>query len=577
MTNKEIAEVFGEIADILELKEENPFRIRSYRRAADVIFNQPVSLEEAISEDPEKVRSLPGIGDATFRKIRELAETGECKEHQQLLDEVPSGLLQMLELKDLGPKRIVLFWKSKGISTIDELEEAAAEEQLRSLPGMGAKSEKKILQAIEEYRRREGRFRLDHAQETAQAILEYLRAGNAVDRVVVAGSLRRRRESIGDIDILVSTNHPEAFCNSFATYPDFREITARGPTKVSAVTRRGIQVDLRVVPSDSYGAALQYFTGSQSHNVALRERAKRLGFKVNEYGLFRLEDGERVAGENEEDIYRELDLAFISPQLRENRGEIEAAEKNSLPEILESSDIRGDLHCHTTASDGRNTVEEMASTAQAAGYEYLGITDHSKALAMTGGLDEERVLDQITQIDRFNKSLSSFRVLHGIEVDILVDGSLDLEDDVLDKLDVVIASIHSRFNMTRDEMTERICRALEHPAVNILAHPTGRLIVKREAYEVDLEKVIRTAVSNRVCLEINAYPARLDLNDIHSRMAKDAGALISINSDSHSTQMLHYMDYGVDTARRAWLTAQDVINTLPLERLLQVLRKDLYR
>jgi len=577
MDNKEIAAIFAQIADILELKEENPFRIRSYRRVAETLGNVGFDISRAAREEPDKLRAIPGVGEATFSKILELVETGACKELDQLLSEVPASLLTLLELQNLGPKKIALFWRELGITTLDELEAAAASERLRSLPGMGEKSEIKVLKAIHNFRRTEGRIRLDTGVEISQSFLNYLTEKVDIDRLAVAGSVRRRKETIGDIDILVSCNRPVEVIEAFVQHPGVKEVLAKGETKGSIVTRQGIQVDLRVLPDDSFGAALQYFTGSKQHNVALRERARRFGYKISEYGLFDLSSGEKVTGSAEEDIYGYLELDFIPPELREDRGEIVQAELHQMPNLIDFRDFRGDLHMHTTDSDGRNSIEEMVEAGRRSGYAFVAITDHSKALAMTGGLNEDELLDQIQKIRSLRPQFPDIKLYTGVEVDILADGSLDLHNDVLAEANVVIASIHSRFSLNRKEMTERICRALEHPSVNILAHPTGRLLLRREPYDVDLEEVARCAAANRVCLEINAYPARLDLNDVHSRMVRDMGVLLSINSDAHSISMLDYIIYGVDTARRGWLESEDIINTFSGDHLERVLSKEAYR
>jgi DNA polymerase (family 10) len=581
MENKDLARIFSEIADILEIQEANPFRIRSFRRTAQIIRDLTFNGVQASQEDPEKLRKISGIGEGTIKKIQEIAETGASQEHEDLKGQIPPLLLTLLDLQNLGPKKISLFWKTLNISTIDELEKAAREEKLRPLPGMGEKSEAKILKAIEDHRLLQGRFRLDDGIEICQELMEYLESTVQLKRISPAGSVRRRRETVGDIDILVTCDSPQKAIDAFIGHPDVQEVLSQGETKASVVLRRGLQADLRVLEDESFGAALQYFTGSKAHNVALRERAKRMGYKISEYGLYRIDDEgkeepERVAGEDEEDIYKLLDLSVMPPEIRENRGEIEKAEAGQLPDLVSMEDIRGDLHMHTTATDGRNSIQEMADAGIAAGYQYIAITDHSKALAMTGGLDEKRLLAQIEEIDQVASGMDKIHILKGIEVDILNEGDLDLDDDVLSQLDLVIASVHSRFNLSREEMTSRICRALENPHVNILAHPTGRLLTKRGPYPVDLEQVIQTARENRVCLEINAHPSRLDLSDVHCRMASDQGVLISINSDSHSRKMLGYQEYGVFTARRGWLEAKDVINTYPLEKLQKVLKKEEY-
>ena len=582
MENKDLASIFSEIADILEIQEANPFRIRSFRRAAQIIRDFTFNGAQASREDPEKLRKIPGIGEGTIKKIQEIAETGASQEHEDLKAQIPPSLLTLLELQNLGPKKISLFWKTLDIGTIDELEKAARAEKLRTLPGMGEKSEAKILKAIEDHRLLQGRFLLDDGIEICQGLMDYLKSKVNLKRVSPAGSVRRRRETVGDIDILVTCDSPLEAIDAFIGHPDVQEVLAQGETKASVVLRRGLQADLRVLEDESFGAALQYFTGSKAHNVALRERAKRMGYKISEYGLYRLDQSgkedppEKVAGENEEDIYRLLGLSLMPPEMRENRGEIEKAETGQLPDLVTLEDIRGDLHMHTTATDGRDSIEEMAAAGMAVGYQYIAITDHSKALAMTGGLDEKRLLGQMKKIDQVASRMDKIQILKGIEVDILNEGDLDLDDDVLSQLDLVIASVHSRFNLSRKEMTSRICRALENPHVNILAHPTGRLLTKRGPYQVDLEQVIQAARENRVCLEINAHPSRLDLSDVHCRMARDQGVLISINSDSHSRKMLGYQDYGLFTARRGWLEAKDVINTFPLEKLRKVLKKEEY-
>ena len=577
MENKDLARFFTEIADILEIQEGNPFRIRSFRRTAQIIKDLSFNGADAVLEDPQKLKSISGIGDGAIKKMQEIVETGKCQEHQDLKQQIPASLLPLTQIQNLGPKKVSLFWKALDITSLEELEKAAREEKLRSLPGMGEKSEAKILKAIHDYRQLQGRFRLDDGIEISQVLIEYLRQQVEVNRIAAAGSVRRRRETIGDIDILVTCDAPVEVIDAFTGHPDVQEVLARGETKASVVLRRGLQADLRVLEDESFGAALQYFTGSKAHNVALRERAKRMGYKISEYGLFSIDDPEEpVAGANEEDIYRLLNLSWVPPEIRENRGEIDKAQEDQLPELIQLEDIRGDLHMHTTATDGRNSITEMAVAARKVGYEYVAITDHSKALAMTGGLDEKALARQNKEIEKVFSKLKKIKILKGIEVDILDDGKLDLDDEALAQLDVVIASIHSRFNLSRKEMTLRICRALENPHVNILAHPTGRLLTKREPYPVDMEQVIKTARENRVCLEINAYPARLDLSDIHCLMARDQGVLISINSDSHSDTMLDYMQYGIFTARRGWLEAKDVINTYPLKKLKKVLEKKEY-
>jgi len=565
------------MADILEIKGENPFRIRSYRRVAEILATVDFSVAETIAGDPSRVREIPGIGEGTIRKLEELTRTGQCEEHQRLRSELPASMLPLLNIKGLGPKRVKQFWTSLQVGNLEELEAAARSGRLRTLPGIGEKTEAAIVKAIEDYRRQTGRFRLDQALRLSADLVAYLQEQQDIERVEAAGSIRRRKETIGDIDILISSAAPASAIQAALQFPGIRDVLARGETKASVLLGKGLQVDFRVLQSESFGAALQYFTGSKEHNVVIRERAKRLGYKVSEYGVYRTADDVKVAGESEDDVYRLVQLPPIPPELRENRGEIEAADTGTLPDLIQMKDIRGDLHMHTHASDGRDSIEAMARAGLAVGYEYIAITDHSKALPMVGGLDESRLLEQAAEIDTINRSLTGIRVLKGIEVDILADGSLDLSDEALARMDVVVASIHSRFNMTRNEMTDRICKALRHPCVNILAHPTGRLLGRREPYEVDLETVIGVARDHRVAVELNSYPDRLDLKDLHCRMAKNLGALLSIDTDSHSAAMLRFMSYGIDTARRGWIETRDVVNTCGLERLMRFLRKEEYR
>ena len=579
MENRDLARIFGEIADLLEILDGDGFRIRSFRRTSQIIENLSFNASQAIAQEPEKLKGVPGIGGGTLKRIQEIVAEGDAKEHRELLSKVPASLLELLRIPNLGPKKIGLFWRELGITSVEGLEAAARAQKLRGLPRMGEKSELKILKAVESHRTSEQRFRLDDGREVADTLMAYLKEAAPVIRIAAAGSSRRWKETVGDIDILVSCSpeHRKQALRSFVEHPDVTDVLAHGDTKASVVLRRGLQADLRVLDDSSFGAALQYFTGSKGHNVVLRERAKRRGMRINEYGLFRIQDEQLLAGSDEDEIYRLLGLCPIPPELRENRGEIELAEQDRLPSLIEASDIRGDLHMHTTASDGRDSIEEMARAAIALGYDYIAITDHSKALAMTGGLNEEELLEHCREIREVNARIPQIEVLTGIEVDILGEGQLDLDDEVLSQVDVVVASVHSRFNLPKSEMTRRVCRALENPVVNILGHPTGRLLAKRPAYALDIEEVIRCAVDNRVCLEINAHPARLDLNDVHCRMAREMGALISINCDSHNTGMFRYLPYGIYTGRRGWLSADDVINTYSPERLTRVLSKESYR
>ncbi len=567
MENREFSRIFSQIADILEIQNENIFRIRSYRNAAQVLESVTFNIHKTAFENPNAIKELPGVGTAIFAKILEICQTGTCAEHQKLLAAVPLSLLEMAHLPSIGPKKVALFQKH-GITGLEELAEAARRHKLRDLPGIGEKTEQRILKAIEERRRAAGSFRLSDALETAERLTDYLTAAGCVQQISLAGSLRRWKETVADIDVLVAAEDAGPVMHSFVQFPAIDQVLAQGDTKSSILLSSGMQSDLRVLPAGSFGAALQYFTGSKEHNVALRERAKGLGYKVSEYGVFRSSDNSQVAGATEEEVYQLLGLEFIPPELRENSGEIEAAARGELPRLIEETDIRGDLHMHTRESDGKHTLEEMAAAAQRRGYQYIAITDHSRSVAIANGLDAARLLRQLEQIrDWEAKKSAPVHIFAGAEVDILADGTLDFEDPVLEQLDIVVASVHSRMNMPVEEMTRRICRALENPNVTILAHPTGRLIQRRQPYAVDLDAVFETARRHSVALELNAYPARLDLNDVHCRKAQQLGIPVVISSDSHHVDMLGHIRYGVHTARRGWLRPEDVLNTRPLEDL----------
>ncbi len=580
MENTEIARIFTEIADLLEIRGENPFRVRSYRNAGLIIEGLPVSLESIVERDEASLEDIPGIGKSIHEKIVEILKTGKCRFHQELLKEVSPGLLEVLKISGIGPKKVKLLADRLGIRSVDDLEKAAREHRLHELPGMGERSEHKILKAVEGYktlRIASRRFRLSVAYPYARNYVEYLRAVPGIIDIEIAGSLRRWKDTIGDVDILVTCRKGADVMKRFIEYPDVREVVARGETKSTVILKVGLQVDLRVLEKKSFGAALQYFTGSKSHNIAVRDRARRMGLKVSEYGVFDERTGRRVAGEKEEDVYRAVGLEWMAPELRENRGEIEAAESGRLPVLVEERDIKGDLHVHTTESDGANTLEEMVEAAIERGYEYIAVTDHSKAVGIAHGLDEKRLLKQTEDIDRLNERLKDsgkrFRVLKGTEVDIRADGTLDLSPDILKRLDCVVAAVHSGFNMTGKKMTERIVKALGTGLVNILAHPTGRLIGTREPYEVDMEKVMSAAKKYGVFMELNSYPERLDLNDSYCMLARDKGILVSIATDSHGSLHLDHVIYGIHTARRGWLEKKDVLNTRSLSELLKLLRR----
>ena len=570
MENKSIADLLTEIADILDIQGENPFRVRSYRNAARTIADMGQSVR-AMVRAGEDLEQIPGIGKSLQEKIEEIVSTGKCGFLEELRVKVPPALTELLKLEGLGPKKVKLLYDELGVDSVDRLEKSAQAGKLRDLPGMGLKTEEKVLKSIEQYRAGMGRFKLSVGFTYAQALLEYLKGVPGLKRLDPAGSFRRHRETIGDLDLLAICGRGCKVMDRFTTYGDVAEVISEGETKSSVRLKCGLQVDVRVLEEESYGAALHYFTGSKAHNVAIRERAKDLGLKVSEYGVFRAKDEKRLSGANEEDVFKAVGLPFIPPELREDRGEIQAAEKGKLPKLIELGDIRGDLQMHTSATDGKNTIAEMAQKAKEMGYAYIAITDHSKAVRVAGGLDEKRLAKHLQEVEKAGGKIPGIRILKGVEVDILADGSLDLKDDILKECDVVLASVHSRFNMEEGEMTRRIIKAIGNPHVSILAHPTGRLILEREAYKVNRKEVFQAAIDHGVVLEINAYPDRLDLRDVDARMAKEMGARLVISTDAHSTMQLELMKFGVFTARRGWVEARDVINTLPLQGLLKVL------
>jgi DNA polymerase (family 10) len=571
MENKGIADIFTEIADILDIQGENPFRVRSYRNAARTIADMSQSVQ-ALVKAGEKLEEVPGIGKSLQEKIEEIVSTGKCGFLEELRRKVPPGLTELLKLEGLGPKKVKLLYDELGVDSMDRLEKAAQAGRLRDLAGMGLKTEEKVLKSIEKYRAGMGRFKLSVGYTYARALLEYLKETPGVKRLDPAGSFRRQKETIGDLDILAICGKGCKVMDRFTKYGDVAEVISKGETKSSVRLKCGLQVDVRVLEEESYGAALHYFTGSKAHNIAIRDRAKDLGLKVSEYGVFRAKDEKRLSGANEEDVFKAVGLPFIPPELREDWGEIQAAEKGRLPKLIELADICGDLQMHTVATDGKNSIADMARKAKEMGYSYIAITDHSKAVRVARGLDEKGMVGQLKEIEKANGQTPGVRILKGVEVDILADGSLDLKDDILKECDVVIASVHSRFNMEEEEMTRRIIQALKNPNVNILGHPTGRLILERETYRVNLKEVFQAAIDQGVVLEINAYPDRLDLRDVDARMAKEMGAKLVISTDAHSTPQLELMKFGVFTARRGWVEAKNVINTLPLQGLLKVLR-----
>ncbi|MEX1128032.1 MAG: DNA polymerase/3'-5' exonuclease PolX, partial [Vicinamibacterales bacterium] len=570
MNNLAIARVLAEIGDLLEIKNENPFKIRAYRNAADAL----VHLETPVAAMPAgELRAIPGIGKDLAGKIAELIETGSARYHQELLQEFPPTVLDLLHLQGVGPKTVALLYHALGIRTLEDLEQAAKDGRIRALKGMGAKKEAQILKALEARRRFTGRRLMAEAFDVAASLVATLRE-HAPDAVIApVGSLRRGCETCGDIDVLAA-GAPPSLMDAFTGYKLVERVLARGETKSSVLIWGGFQADLRVVPRDSLGAALQYFTGSKTHNIALRDRAIQRGFKLNEYGLFRVDDNTLVAGADEAGIYAALDLDFVPPELREHRGEIAAAAAHALPRLLTLEDLRGDLHMHTTTTDGRADAETMALAAQAVGLEYIAITDHSQALAMANGLDEHRALAHAAQIRALNDRLDGITVLAGIECDIRADGTMDLADDCLAQLDIVIASIHSAFTLDEAQMTDRMLRAISNPYVDIIGHPTGRLILKRDGYRIHLEQVCAAAAAAGVALEINSQVDRLDLDDGKARLARERGVKLVIDSDAHSPAGLGALRWGALTARRAWLEAGDVLNTQPVEAFRASLRRN---
>src|SRR5258707_12101861 len=562
----------------MEVQGDDSFRIRSYRRAAEALegLQEQVAV---ICEDEKALLAIPGIGKSMATNIREICTTGRLTLHQELLKKYGASILDLLKLQGLGPKTIALIWDSLQVSEIDGLEKMAKEGRLRDLPSKSEKSEQKILRAIESYRQVTGRFLIVAADEVAQQITELLKDMPGVDKVTPAGSLRRGRETVGHLDRLVKgkVGSNEALraktIDKILTFPGIKDVLAKGDNKVSFKLLSGLQVDVRLLPPESFGAALQYFTGSKSHSVTLRQRALRMGFTLNEYGLARLDDNKRVAGKTEEELYKKLGLEFIPPELRESNGEIEAAEQGTLPDLITEADIRGDVHMHTIETDGKCTIEEMALAARDRGYKYMAITDHSKNLAFANGLDDKRAVEHIKRIRAAAKKMEGITIFAGIEVDILGEGELDLSDSVLEQMDIVIASVHSHFNQDAAQMTDRLLRAIGNPNTSIIGHPTGRRLLMREGFSFDLDRVFGAAAKAGVAMEHNAYPERLDLRDQHLRMAKAKGVKFVINTDSHHTSHLEKIRYGMLQLRRAWLTKADVLNTLPAAKFAKAMSR----
>lgn len=574
MHNADIAAIFDEMADLLEIEGANPFRIRAYRNAGHTVRDLPQEIAAMLNKR-EDLTELPGIGEDLAAKIKEIVETGTCAALEEHRKAVPRTLTELLTIPGIGPQRVKTLFHDLGIRTIGELEMAAQEGRVRTLQGFGEKTEQHILDQLKMRTSKGKRFTLAIATQYAEALITYLKEVPGVKQVAAAGSYRRAKDTVGDLDILVTASSDSPVMDRFVSYPEVEEVLVQGLTKASIRLACKLQVDLRVVPRDSYGAALQYFTGSKAHSVALRQLALQHGLKLNEYGVFK--GDQCIAGATEESVYESVGLFWIPPELRENRGEIEAAQQDCLPTLVELADLKGDLHAHTTATDGRNSIQEMAAAARAAGLKYLAITDHSRHLAMAKGLDPKRLSEQLEEIDQLNATSIGMTLLKGIEVDILEDGSLDLPDADLSRLDLVVGAVHSHFGLSQQKQTERILRAMDRRYFTILAHPTGRLINERPPYEVDMPRLIRHARDRGCFLELNANPIRLDLTDINCQMAKEAGVLMSINTDSHSVLDLRNLRYGIGQARRGWLGKKDVLNARSLRMLRPLLKRTMLR
>jgi len=569
--NREIAEILNELADLLDIQGENQFRVRSYRNAARTVSG----LTESISQmegDENKIKELPGIGESMAQKITEIIRTGELEQLKKLKKKIPPSLLDVMKLEQMGPQRTKVLHEELGIDSVDDLEKAARDGKIEKLKGFGEKTSDKILKEIGEFSKKEGneRILLGEVDELIGPLMDHLK--KKMEDVTVAGSYRRRKETVGDIDILATSGNPEKAMEHFVNFEETDRIISKGETRSSVVLKSGLQVDLRIVKKQSYGAALLYFTGSKAHSIALRKIGQEKKYKVNEYGVFR--GKKKLASKTENEMYSKLGLSYIEPELREDNGEIEASRDNKLPALVTLDDIKGDLQTHTNESDGRYSLEEMVEAASELGYEYYAVTDHSKRVTMAKGLDEKRLARQIEKIDSLNRKIKKIRILKSVEVDILKDGSLDLSDEILKELDLVVCAVHYHRNLSEQEQTKRIIRAMDNPHFNILAHPTGRLIGERRGYDLDMEKIMKEAVDRNCFLEINANPERLDLNEHYAKMAKDMGLKLSISTDAHSINNLKYMKYGVSQARRGWLEKKDVLNTRSWKKLKSLLKRN---
>jgi len=569
MKNQQIAKIFSEIAELLELKAENPFRIRAYRRAGQNLDG--LSKDVSALTDEELI-AVPGIGKDLAGKVREYLETGKIAKHEELKRDIPEGVLELLRVPGLGPKKAKLFYDKLQVKSIDDLEDAIRNGRLSRLPGIQKKTEENILSGIALLKKKSERTPLGRVLPLAEDIVRRMKDAAPLDRIEVAGSIRRGKDTVKDIDILTTSREPQAVMDAFVKLPLVSRVLAHGPTKSSVITEDGIQVDLRVVEEGAFGAALAYFTGSKQHNIKLREMAVRAGLKINEYGVFKEPGGKKIGGKTEEEMYKALKLPWIPPELREDTGEIEAAAAGTLPVLVTLEDIRGDLHVHTKWSDGSHDLDTIVQAARKKGYQYIAVTDHTKGLGIAHGLDEKRLAEEIKAIDEANRKLTGFTILKGTEIDIRADGRLDLPDEALSGLDIVVASVHSGFKQTQEQITKRLIAAIRNPCVSVIAHPTGRLIGERDAYAVDLDAVLREAGKFGVAMEVNAYPLRLDLNDLHIKMAKEYGVPLVISTDTHVTDQFDFMAYGVSVARRGWVEKKDVLNTLEIERLVKRLR-----
>ncbi len=567
--NKEIADLFNQLADLLEIEGANPFRVRAYRNAARCIVDAPHSLAERVKAK-EDLTELPGIGKDLAKKIETIVNTGHLPALEKEAKQVPHALIDMMSLPSLGPKRVKKLYEILNIKNLEDLKKAADQHKISQLPGFGTKTEDKILSELKRINKTSKRYLLADVEDIAEELTAFLKKIPGVSDVTVAGSFRRRCETVGDLDILVTNKKGAEVINAFVKFPKVKEILAQGSTRSTVRLSSGLQVDLRVVPKVSYGAAMHYFTGSKAHNIELRNRAVKKGWKFNEYGVY--QDDKCLARKTEQEIYHLLELPYIPPELRENRGEFEAAEKNQLPRLIELSDIRGDFHLHTTETDGVDNLEDMVNAAIQLGYEYIAITDHTQNLKMVKGQDEKRVLKQIKKIQQLNNKVAPFRILTGAEVDILQDGRLDLSDEVLSQLDITVCSIHSHFNLSEKDQLNRVLKAMENPYFRVFGHPTGRLLNRREPYAIDLELIMKAAKKHGHFLELNAQPSRMDLDDQHCRMAKEYGVKLVISTDAHSKAQLHNMRFGVGQARRGWIEKDDILNTLPLTKLVKVLK-----